>query len=105
MPAPDDGLGGVTVTQEQKDAQYLRSVHAFWCPICLGGFQRPAVITMTRDHDAWEYECDHCGMTGTRKEIKHAAPEPVEEAWLILLPIDAELDSQIMPDFEARPAW
>lgn len=74
MPAPDDGLGGITVTQERIDSNYLRSVNSFWCPVCQGGFQRPDLdANEGKTYSDWLYHCDHCQACGTKNQIKNSA--------------------------------
>lgn len=66
-------------TQAIRDAAYLRSVNAFWCPLCQAGFQRVIIATMTMPYQDWQYQCDNpeCEMIGTRTEIETMAA-PIE---------------------------
>lgn len=82
MPAPDDGLGGITVTQERIDSDYLRSVNSFWCPFCKEALQRPTPDSMSNQRGEWQYRCDNplCPASGTRAEIEIMAA-PIEAMW------------------------
>lgn len=57
---------------EFDSTTYERSVHAFPCPLCNVGHQRPNV-TAGLPFEQWRYECDHCLATGTRKQIQNSA--------------------------------
>lgn len=57
---------------EFDEAAYTRSVNRFHCPICNAGDCRPNV-TAGLAYSQWMFECDVCGVTGTKSQIMNSA--------------------------------